>query len=301
MSSRRSAGLHKGHVILRFKQQRAMGHRGGGFVLMGAVLAAGLAAPRAALGTESAEESERAIRRGIELRKSHDNEGAVREFQRAYDEAPTPRAAGQLGLAEQALGRWEDADRHVREAIQASGDAWVTKNHATLVDALGVIQSHVGRVEVSGDPQGAEVSVNGRVAGRLPLGAPVLVSAGEVDIDLRAPGYVPAQRTVSIVAGQYQRVVLHLAKEADKRSLSAVGDAEGAGGAAPTKAAVPVDQDRLVVPIQAYAAPPPPAASRSAARDVLKWTAARPVVAGLMAARSSPGGTKRTGRTSTIA
>ena len=55
----------------------------------------------------------RLIRHGIELRKVHDDEGAAREFQKAYDQVHTPRAAGQLGLAEQALGRWEDAERHV--------------------------------------------------------------------------------------------------------------------------------------------------------------------------------------------
>jgi hypothetical protein len=34
-----------------------------------------------------------------------------------------------------------------------------------------------------------------------------------VDVEVRAPDYVAASRTVAIVAGQYQRVVLRLAKE----------------------------------------------------------------------------------------
>jgi hypothetical protein len=57
------------------------------------------------------------IRRGIELRKAHDDPGAVPYFQKAYDLVHTPRAARQPGLAEQALGRWEDAEQHVREAL----------------------------------------------------------------------------------------------------------------------------------------------------------------------------------------
>ena len=99
----------------------------------------------------------------------HDDEGAAREFQKAYDQVHTPRAAGQLGLAEQALGRWEDAERHVGEALHATGDAWVVKNRAILDEALGAIQGHLARVEVIGDPDGADVSVNGRLVGKLPL------------------------------------------------------------------------------------------------------------------------------------
>jgi len=173
-----------------------------------------LALGRTALADDPQRDADRWIRHGIELRKAHDDEGAVREFQKAYDAVHTPRAAGQLGLAEQALGRWEDAEHHVREAIRASDDPWVARNQATLSDALGFIQAHLGRVEVLGDPAGAEVSVNGRAVGKLPLAEAVAVSAGQVDVEVRAPGYQPGQRTMTIVAGQYQRVVLRLNKEA---------------------------------------------------------------------------------------
>ena len=170
-------------------------------------------APAARAGQDSHAEAERLIHHGIQLRRAHDDEGAQREFRKAYDLARTPRAAAQLGLAEQALGRWEDAERHVSEAVAAPGDPWVAKNRPALEGALGTIQAHLGRIEVIGDPVGASVSVNGKATGNLPLPDAVRVSAGEVDVDVRAPGYTPAQRTVSIVGGQYQKLVIHLAKE----------------------------------------------------------------------------------------
>ncbi|HLK89767.1 MAG TPA: PEGA domain-containing protein [Polyangia bacterium] len=219
------------------------------------------------------DDAEKLIRHGIELRKAHDDEGAARAFQQAYDQVHTPRAAGQLGLAEQALGRWEDAERHVGEALHATGDSWVAKNRATLDEALGTIEAHLGRVEVLGDPEGAEVSVNGRSVGKLPLADAVRVSAGEVDVEMHAPGYVPAQRTLNIVGGQYQRLVLHLAKESAPEVTTAgpkpaggeasVGAGPASGAVTPIVKSTPVEE--------------PP----SQARAVVKWSAAGLAVVGL--------------------
>ena len=51
-----------------------------------------------------------------------------------------------------------------------------------------VIKGHIARVEVLGEPTGAEIVVNGRTVGRLPLPDSISTSAGEVDIEARAPG-----------------------------------------------------------------------------------------------------------------
>jgi hypothetical protein len=242
---------------------------GGNYVRFGAALCVVLALTRPA-AADDARDADQWIRKGIELRKAHDDEGAVREFQKAYDAIHTPRAAGQLGLAEQALGRWEDAEHHVREAIRASDDPWVVKNHATLSDALGFIQTHLGRVEVMGEPAGAEVLVNGRAVGKLPLTEPVTVSAGQVDIELRAQGYPPVQRTVAIVAGQYQRVVLRLAKE----PVAPVAAPEPA-----PRAAEPAEPAAPVAPVEKPAEQP--SEGPSATRVGVKWAVAALAVASL--------------------
>jgi len=228
-----------------------------------AVVLATSVGPRSAWAEDGQAQAEKLIRHGVELRRRHDDEAAVREFQKAYDLVRSPRAAAQLGLAEQALGRWEDAERHVDEALRTPTDAWVAKNRATLEESLGTIQAHLGRVEVIGDPAGAEVSVNGRSVGKLPLD-PVKVSAGQVDVEMHASGYVAAQRTLSIVGGQYQRVVIHLAKE-------------GPAAEEPKLAASPE-------PSAAPAAPAPAVGDDgpSSTRVALKWTAAGLAGAGLV-------------------
>jgi len=226
-------------------------------------------APKAAWAAEDvAAQAEKLIKHGIELRRAHDDEAAQREFQKAYELAPTPRSAGQLGLAEQALGRWEDAERHLGEAIRSPADPWVVKNRAALDQAIGTIQAHVGRIEVIGDPDGAMVSINGREVGRLPLPRAVRVSAGEVDLEAKAPGYASVQRTVSIVGGQYQKVVIHLAKDAPPPRAEPAAVASSSPST-PVVASSPV-------------APAAPEPGTSRARPIVKWTAAGLAGAGLL-------------------
>ena len=252
-------------------------------MVFGAVLAAALAAPRQVAAEEPPTEAEKLIRQGVQLRKENDDEAAARLFQKAYDQAHSPRAAGQLGLAEQALGRWEDAARHVREAIEARDDPWVAKNHAALADALGTIGQHLGRIEVNGDPEGAEVSINGRAVGKLPLAEAVEVSAGQVDVELRAPGYQPAQRTVTIVPGQYQRMVFRLAKEAAAKEPVAKESAASVASVEHLKveAEPHATGGQIVAPPSGDATQPSEGPSR--ARTAAKWTAAGLAAAGLTA------------------
>jgi hypothetical protein len=66
---------------------------------------------------EGSDDPEAAIRRGIELRKKGEDEAARREFETAYAAAKSPRAAAQLGFAEQAIGDWASAEVHVMEAL----------------------------------------------------------------------------------------------------------------------------------------------------------------------------------------
>jgi len=237
--------------------------------LLGIGVSAVLAvAGRSALADDANRDADKLIRHGIELRRRLDDDNAAREFQKAYDLVHTPRAAAQLGLAEQALGRWEDAERHVGEALGAADDPWVTKNREALERSLATIQAHLGRVEVIGDPEGAAVSVNGRSVGKLPLPNAVRVSAGQVDVGVSAEGFASEDRTFSIIGGQYQRIVIHLAKKTAETPRSS-------GAITPVETAAP--------PKVSVAPPPaPPEEGPSQTRVALKWTAAGLAGAGLL-------------------
>jgi hypothetical protein len=212
--------------------------------------------------------AESLVNQAVELRRNGDDEGALALLLKAYGLGHAPRATGQLGLCEQALGRWADAEVYLTETLKAEGDPWVKKNRRTLEDALAIVRAHVARIELQGEPEGAEVWVNGALAGRLPLASPVRVAAGEVEVELRAPGFVRETKTMRLEAGQYQRIVLH----AGKPSVPAPPAPPSAASSETTTVVVNVPETRAAI-----AAPPgiveAPAPAASSGRLALKWVA----------------------------
>ena len=169
--------------------------------------AAGMAGPAQAADDGVAETH---IKNGIELRRRGDDQAALGEFTKAYDLARTPRAAAQLALCEQSLARWVEAHGHMLEALAHKDDPWISKNRNTLQPAFAAIREHTARLEVVGSPDGAELSVAGRSIGRLPMSGPVMVNAGLIDLEVTAPGYKRVQRSFTLPADGYQRVLIRL-------------------------------------------------------------------------------------------
>ena len=187
----------------------------------------------------AADDEEALIRRGVELRKRGDDRAALQEFERAYRLARSPRAAAQLGFAEQALAMWPQAETHVSESLRAKDDPWIEKNRAVVEEALRTIRARVGRIEISGGRPGAAVAVNGQRVGTMPLAEPVAVSSGPVDIEVKAAGYQPAVKTVHVAGGEYARVSFALVATAPPAATLPPG-APAVLPAAPMVSAPPV-------------------------------------------------------------
>jgi hypothetical protein len=227
------------------------------FVLTGG-LAGALAGALLTLSASAvAEDADGLIKQGVELRRAGNDEAALEQFRRAYDLTPTPRALAQMGLAEQALGRWADAEAHVTRALASTHDPWIAKYEATLEQSRAAIAQHLGSLVVVGGPAGADVRVDGRSVGALPLAAPLRLEIGHVVVDVSARGHVPLTRDVSIVAGQIAR---------EDVALSATSGEEA--GASP-------ELPRAVSPKSDVSgeAPPPPTAGRRKIARVAAWTA----------------------------
>lgn len=164
-----------------------------------------------------AQSADELLEQGIAQRRSGDDTGALATFQRAYDASPSPRAAAQLGLVHQALGQWVEAHTRLNEALAATTDAWVTRNRAALTQALAVIDGEVGTVEIliSGSlPRGTRATLGAREITSFPMTRPLVVVAGEEELEVTAPGHRSVRRDVRVRAGQLSRVTVELRAEA---------------------------------------------------------------------------------------
>jgi hypothetical protein len=188
--------------------------------------------------TARAESPDALYRRGVELRRAGKDAEALEAFRKLNESEKSPRATAQMGLAEQALGLWVEAEAHVREALNATDDKWIKKNRATLTGALSVIEGRLGSVEIWGEPVGAEVLIDGKVVATLPMSAPVRVVVGDLPVTVRAPGYLARTTTVTVVAKQSsrERVVLQRT-EAPAIATTAPGIAPAPRSTAPAAAA----------------------------------------------------------------
>jgi tetratricopeptide (TPR) repeat protein len=216
-----------------------MNHRSAGRALLaslaiGAAVMAPAPAQAQAQTTAPNDEAESLIRRGVELRSSGQDAEALALFQQAWTLTRSPRARAQIGLAEQALGRWIDADDHIGEALDAAADPWVLRNRAALEGARVAVRRRLSTLDVRDAPAGAELWVNGTRRATLPLREPIRVVAGTVAIELRAAGYRTVQRDVIVEAGVAAREsVTMLPSGADSAGQASGADSAGqtSGGA----------------------------------------------------------------------
>jgi tetratricopeptide (TPR) repeat protein len=153
-----------------------------------------------ALG-DSPTSAEALLAQGLALRETGRDEEALALFRRSLDLNQAGRTLAQIGLAEQALGRYVAAEHDLRTALAKDDDPWIQANGDALSHALAFVVNHLANVEVVTTVPGAELWVNGVRAGMLPL-PPIRTQGGDLVLELRAPGYEPLRRHIEVTAGE---------------------------------------------------------------------------------------------------
>lgn len=165
-----------------------------------ALVAPGALGAPAVQAVQPAAGEDELIDRGLALRERREDAAALETFRRAYALAKGARALAQVALAEQALGRWADAEADLTEALGRADDPWIARNSTLLHQSLAKIQDRLGTLQLTGGVPGAEVLVNGVSAGTLPLAKPLRVNAGDATVEVRAVNYLPFVYAVVIPA-----------------------------------------------------------------------------------------------------
>ncbi len=163
---------------------------------------------------QSDEDPEAQVRRGIELARRGDSQGAYELLRSAVTAQRTGRGLAELGYVEQAIGRSIDAETHLTEALTYSDERWVRHHRRDIEDALSTARASIGTVAITVNVEGAEVRVNDIVAGRAPLREPLRVAVGRCAIAVSAAGYRPATTTVTVVGAEVANASITLEREA---------------------------------------------------------------------------------------
>lgn len=154
--------------------------------------------------------TEALLSEGYTLREQGQDDLALAKFEQAYALGQQPRALAQIALAQQALGRWSEAEVNLSRALEATGDPWIDGRRLLLEQSLRTIASELGSLEIACNIGGAAVEIAGRPVGQTPLVSPLRTSERMVEVSISAESYFPLSQRVNVPAGQLTHVDLVL-------------------------------------------------------------------------------------------
>jgi hypothetical protein len=160
---------------------------------------------------------------GVQLRRARRDAEALAVFSRALAIDGSPRTRAQIGLAEQALGLWVEAERDLSTALAEGAEIWFEQHREILESALASVREHLGSLKVETNVPGAEIWVDGERAGNAPLATPLRVVAGAVHLELRAPGFETQAQTSTVPVGSLTPVFLALERLSTPASPAPAG------------------------------------------------------------------------------
>lgn len=132
------------------------------------------------------------------------HEEALARFEAIARRCQLPRTLARLAITEAAMGRWGDADTHIRAAL-AANDPWITAHRSPLEAEAARIAAHIGALFVVGRGPAGTLFVDGERFAPWPMSSPARIPAGTLRLRVEAEGCEPVERVVRVEVGLVAR------------------------------------------------------------------------------------------------
>lgn len=165
--------------------------------------------------------------RGVELYREGSLDAALVEFERAYEAVPDYRVLYNIAQVQSQRGEYVEAIEALQLYLRQGGDGIDAARRAEVDEDLSKLNGRVAKLWVESNAEGAEVFVNGKLAGVLPLSRPILVNAGVCDVRVSKSGFEQRSHQVKVAGGEQPRLSIPLAALA----ITAPSPAAGVRGA----------------------------------------------------------------------
>jgi hypothetical protein len=177
-----------------------------GLVLLQAL---GAASAPADPPTEDVKIARKRFQEGVAAVDAGNYEAARVAFRQAYALKPHPSVLRNLGQAELRTGRYLEAARHLSTFVRDTAFGTVPERDAAA-KSLAQAETRVGRVLVHVDVAGADITVDGELAGRSPISDPFYAEPGDRVIRIQKEGYVTYEKTHVVEAGRATQLQVEL-------------------------------------------------------------------------------------------
>ncbi len=163
---------------------------------LGALLLLAVALPASAEpAPEQIKVARKRFQEGVAAADARNYEGARVAFQQAYALKPHPSVLRNLGQAELKTGHYLDAARHLSTFIRDTTFGTPAERESAK-KSLAEAETKIGRLILEVDVPAAEITVDGELSGRSPLGAdPIYVEPGQRVVRVQKDGYDVYEQT----------------------------------------------------------------------------------------------------------
>jgi tetratricopeptide (TPR) repeat protein len=220
--------------------------------------------------TEDKAKAKALLREGLTLNQRGEHAQALEKFEAAYAAYPSPKLWFNIGQVQLDLGQPAEAMAAFEKFLAFVPDAQPEDKRVAKA-AVAQLGKKLGRLQVKCETPGAEVVVDGKSQGKLPLAQPIWAAAGNHQVTITHEGFAPATETVEMTAGTTALVVLRLAP------------VQPPGPAAPIAVPAPAESlpaAALSSPAVDFTAQPAPEEARPIYKTWWFWTGAAVVVVG---------------------
>ncbi len=161
----------------------------------------------AAAADEASGEAGKHFQRGVDLYTEGDYRGALVEFKKAYTLVPRASVLYDIGEASYQLQDYAAALKSFERFLAETGP---NANHRAEVEyTVEVLRARIGRIVLSTNGRGCEVSIDDQSVGVTPLFDPLPVSIGMRRIAVNCPARPVEVRRVEVATGDTVRVDVH--------------------------------------------------------------------------------------------
>lgn len=141
---------------------------------------------------------------------------ALVEFERAYQLSPDYRVLYNIGQVRVQLGRYAKAREALEQYLEKGGDAISAERKREVSADLEMLKQRTARLNIVTGEEGADLLVDGVIVGTSPLPEPIVVDAGEHNVEVRKVGFYGKSSQVTLAGRDDISVELELVRIPEK-------------------------------------------------------------------------------------
>jgi hypothetical protein len=144
------------------------------------------------------------------LAQNHDFTGALAEFSHAFTLSKDPRLLFNMAICEKELHHYARMRSRLEEYLRDGARLASPESLSAAQDALAAIKPLVAALQIHANEDGAEVSVDGEVAGTTPLKGSLPVDLGKHTVSVKKAGFDPFEQSLDMPGGTEANVTVTL-------------------------------------------------------------------------------------------